>query len=483
LFFTIIAPAKSSLATSANDIIYGASSKEQVLKAYKNNRDNLGRTDIKAIYDYYGVGVDQIASATKQRIGSRQRSFISTGRSTSPGNDTFVPISGVHNGGVYQRSLSSWDVNHQENWYDTISGISKFGFRFWVIVDGCGNIVFEQGKLAPSLDVAKKIKDVDLSASTIHYLIQFKNYGPGVGNKVNISDVLPTGFKYISYKSNVDLKFSKSDQSLSWKIDNSGSRLMPSQKWYSIDLYLKIEPVNTQKRICNNVSISAEDTPTTYSDESELERCLAPKPEQPKPPAEAAPRLSTDKKVSNLTQAIANADNTTAKPGDKLKYTVFISNDGGGIAKDFKLDGEFGESINDLLEYSDLIDRGDANFNSKTNFLSWSAVNIAPGETIQKSFTVQVKDPLPLTPVSASDPLSYDFVMQNKYGRTVTIHLEKPASKALEQVVHELPNTGPGSSIIISFIVITIVGYFYFRSRLLSKELEIIHSEFSSGNI
>lgn len=56
----VIYPSEYSLSTNTNDIIYGAKTKNQIIQAYINNRDNLGRTDIKAIYDHYGIGVAQI---------------------------------------------------------------------------------------------------------------------------------------------------------------------------------------------------------------------------------------------------------------------------------------------------------------------------------------------------------------------------------------------------------------------------------------
>ena len=47
--FGFISPPKPSLATSTNDIIYGATTKDAVLKAYNQNRDSLGRKDIKSL--------------------------------------------------------------------------------------------------------------------------------------------------------------------------------------------------------------------------------------------------------------------------------------------------------------------------------------------------------------------------------------------------------------------------------------------------
>jgi hypothetical protein len=201
----------------------------------------------------------------------------------------------------------------------------------------------------------------------------------------------------------------------------------------------------------------------------------------PDPKPNGSPMISLDKSVSNLTQNIEDANNTKASPGDRLKYTIHIYNYGDAPANNLKLDGEYGESINDILEYSDIVDLGDANFNNQTNFLTWNSVNVPVNGHIQKSFIVQVKNPLPSTPVSASDPLSYDYMMHNKYGRLVTIKLDKSTAKIVELGVTTLPNTGPGTSMIIVTILFATAGYFYYRSRLMAKELSIIHKDYSSG--
>jgi hypothetical protein len=194
-------------------------------------------------------------------------------------------------------------------------------------------------------------------------------------------------------------------------------------------------------------------------------------------------RITTDKTVENITKNISDANGTTAAPGDQLRYTIIINNSGDADYKDLKLEGDYGESINDILEYATLADLGDAKYNNQTNFLTWDEVDVPAGATIKKTFVVQVKNPLPTTPASASDPLSYDFNMQNEYGRMVVVHLNKPVTKIIEQSVKELPNTGPGTSLIISALATMIVGYFFYRGRLLSRELEIVHHSYRAGGL
>jgi uncharacterized repeat protein (TIGR01451 family) len=608
---TIIFPSKPSLATSANDLVYGAKSKDQILQAYNDNRDSLGRKDIRAIYDHYGIGSIQISSANSQKIGSRERDFISTGRGASPGIDTFVSIPGVSDGGIFQRPLRNWETAGHEKTFNTLTGMSSFGFRFWLITDGCGNIVFENNSLIPNLNIIKKVVTGSTAkiGSQISYQIQFQNSGLATAKGLKITDTLPKELSYVSYSSNVDLNFVQNGQILNWTIANPGQQLSPSQRWYTINLQLKVIKQASSKKVCNSASISANGLSSKVANSSTEERCITisvptcpgtglPIPNngvesckvtcpdgstipynqvcsipqlscldlqivdtstwdsrkfktttiyqkgaspkqiiyyvnnkkvavlpiingadsqlfsykfdsegiftikaeleanygkvQPsdecqlteiiKKPTSPAARVTTDKAVTNLTQGLADANNTTAQPGDSLKYTLYITNIGEIALKNFKLDGEYGESINDVLEYTDLIDKGDAFYNKSTNFLTWAAVDIAPGVTIQKTFTIKVKNPLPATPISASDPLSYDYNLQNRYGRQVIVHLNKPATKVIEQTANTLPNTGPGTGIIITFILVTVIAYFYFRSRLLAKELNIIYRAYSTGD-
>ena len=606
--FGFISPPKPSLATSTNDIIYGATTKDAVLKAYNQNRDSLGRKDIKFIFDYYGIGTDQLFASTRTKIGSRQRNYISTGRATSPGTDTFIPIKDAVDGGIYQRPLRVWDRNGRENWYDTLTGVNKFGSRFWIIINGCGNIVFEQDAQLPNLQIVKKsfTKSQITPKQRVKYAIYFRNLGPGVAKNVVIIDKLPSELSYISHTSNVSLKFNKSGNELRWSIPGDND-LTPSNRWHTIKLDLEVSKKPTGDLVCNDASIDASNSKKINSSNPNKQHCIkiisyCPDSNLPIPPGglshctrmcpdgsrvaynptcegnelicrnldivelpswskrkflltteakgRATPSLAryyvndrlvatvpfknsltsqtfvydflsegnydlradiisnsgnvtkgcrlnvvvrkpsdsqtiinTDKEVANITQNIANANGTTAKPGDKLKYTIHVRNDGSAPVINLELNGEFSESINDVLEYTDLIDKGDAIFSEQTKSLSWSAVNIPPNSKITKSFVVQVKNPLPITPTSSSDPLSFDYKMQNFYGNSVTIYLDKPISKVVEQGVTVLPNTGPGASMIVVAGLFAIVGYFYYRNRLLRKEAVLIHREYSSGNI
>lgn len=198
--------------------------------------------------------------------------------------------------------------------------------------------------------------------------------------------------------------------------------------------------------------------------------------------------LVQSKKARNVTQNIANANGTTAKAGDIIEYTLIVKNTAKVTAKDVVVT----EPLADVLEYADVIALGGAAKDSKGN-LKWGGTNIGAGQTIQKQFRVQVKNPIPQTPSpcppnSTVKPCprssSFDLKMSNTYGTTVNIKLPPTIIKTTEIVTTtELPKTGPGTTLVVSFAAAVVVGYFYSRSRLLAKELDIIRKDYASGGM
>jgi uncharacterized repeat protein (TIGR01451 family) len=486
--FAIFSPAESTLATSRSDIVYGAKSRDDVLSAYRNNRDQLGRRDIQEIFNHYGIGADQIAKAKKTTLKDSSRDYINTSRTTTKYPDTFVPIKGAVNGGIYEFELVNWRKGQYPNGYPALTGMTTYGFRFWILLKGCGNIVFEKGAKKPDFEIVKKRTSTSkiMAGGQVEYSIQFRNRGLATAKKVAIYDRLPAELTYKSYTSNLDLKLDRDGQLLKWTIKNKDSSLSPTTRWFTIKLkVISKKSLNATKQSCNTASIDASNAPKESTPRSCVTIAVpaAPKVEPPKEPEiKKEARLSTDKAVSNLTQKIEDANNTTAYANDVLRYTIKIENSG-EAATTLALDGEYGESIADILEYANLTDKGDAQFNEETQFLSWPAVTVNPGQTIEKTFTVTIKDPIPATPTSLSNPLSFDYVLHNEYGRDVNVMLKKTPTKQVEETVAVLPNTGPSASMMTMSVLALIVGYFFYRSRLLSKELDIIQDEYRAGAI
>jgi uncharacterized repeat protein (TIGR01451 family) len=182
------------------------------------------------------------------------------------------------------------------------------------------------------------------------------------------------------------------------------------------------------------------------------------------------------KAASNETQKLPDANNKQAHAGDIIVYTLSAQNTGKSTVKGFV----FQESISDVLDYADITDYHGSTKDSN-NLLSWPAQDIKAGETVTHLVTVKVKDVIPQTPTSTSDGGHFDLTMTNVYGNTINIPLPGSVTKTVEVVAAQLPNTGPGTSLLIGATLVIVASYFYSRSRLLATEGSIAVQENTSG--
>lgn len=245
-------------------------------------------------------------------------------------------------------------------------------------------------------------------------------------------------------------------------------RPTPPKTTPPVDACPKIPGKQTNKEECD-VCVNV---PGEQSDKSECYPC----PEAKTNDATTA-CLELSKTAANQTQNLPNADNTLAMANDILVYSLTVKNKGSQAVKAFVVE----ENLNDVLEYADIVDLGGGKKDDK-HVVRWDKQDIAAGQTIQKKITVRVKDPVPQTPVSATDPSSFDLIMTNVYYGTA-VHIKLPAStaKSTEVLVATLPNTGPGTTIAIGVVVVVFASYFFARSRLMAKELDIVKRDYASS--
>jgi uncharacterized repeat protein (TIGR01451 family) len=194
------------------------------------------------------------------------------------------------------------------------------------------------------------------------------------------------------------------------------------------------------------------------------------------PTTPTSPNLVPHKTARNDTQNIADANSTTAQAGDVITYTLSLKNTGDGTAKNISIS----ENMSDVLEYASISDFHGGTLDAN-NVIAWPASDIKAGQTVTQQVTIKVKNPIPNTPTPISNPNSYDLTMTNVYGDTVNIKLPPTVVKTTEQVTTALPNTGPGTTVAIGFAVAAIAGYFFFRSRLLAKELDLVQAEYTTS--
>jgi hypothetical protein len=187
--------------------------------------------------------------------------------------------------------------------------------------------------------------------------------------------------------------------------------------------------------------------------------------------------IELSKSATNTTQNITNADGTIAKGDDVIAYTLSAKNTGKVTVKNFAIQ----ENIGDILDYADVVNLNGGSWDRQTNIVTWPSGDILAGATMQQRLTVKIKNPIPQTPISTSNPGTGDMTLTNVYGNVVNIKLPPSVVKTTEQLTTQvLPNTGPGTSLMIGFSLTSVIAYFFARSKLFATELDLVRHEFST---
>ena len=213
-------------------------------------------------------------------------------------------------------------------------------------------------------------------------------------------------------------------------------------------------------------------TATGVSGEQKTDVCPAPidfEEDQP---------LGEEKTVSNITQELDGEEalNSKVRAGDVLEYSLTTINTQNYNRIEIKIQ----DYIGDVLEYADLdmefLKEQGGSFDEEDQKVYWEDVSIDANSEVVMKFRVTMKNPIPSTNRPSDESINYDCVITNFYGNEVELDVSCPAVKGIET----LPNTGPGTSLLLTTGITSVVGYFFARSRLLSKELNIIRDDYAA---
>ncbi len=192
---------------------------------------------------------------------------------------------------------------------------------------------------------------------------------------------------------------------------------------------------------------------------------------------EADKPFGTMKKVKNITQNLEGdkALNSKVNAGDVIEYTLITTNTQDYSRKNYIVS----DYVGDLMDYSEidapfLASQGGA-FDLANKKITFNIADIAARTDVAKTFKIKLKNPIPATNSPSNVSGTFDCKISNKYGNELTMNIACPAVKGIETI----PNTGPGTSLIFGFMITAIVGYFYARSRIMAKELQILRAEFA----
>jgi hypothetical protein len=187
--------------------------------------------------------------------------------------------------------------------------------------------------------------------------------------------------------------------------------------------------------------------------------------------------LSQSKTVKNISQKLDNEQTLGAKvgAGDVLEYTLTTGNSQNYDRTDIRIE----DYIGDILDYATL-DKADLEaqggiYDEKSQKVIWEKVRIPAKSEVQMTFKVNLLNPIPATNQPSTVSTDFDCRISNEYGNEISLGVQCPAVKGIETI----PNTGPGTSLLMGVGITFVVGYFFARSRLLSKELDIIRTDYA----
>ena len=432
--FAVISPPESTMAQSENDLIVGGiRSKQDANQVCQKNIRNY-----KTILSHYGISCNDLLQTTDVTLKSTDysRNLYSMGHLRyGKAGETQVNIGGET---FWLRYLWSWDSGAYST-YKALKGTTKDGLTFFVLYN-CGNLVFIGLPTPP-----KKCKwNPNLLASDP------KCFEPcPVDGKEHLPKNSPKCFEPCKWNTSIPSSHPKCFKPCHVK----GKEHIPKN---SADCYIPCR---------YDDSIKSSDPNCKPCEESQTR-------------TNKTACVEHSKSAANITQGFDDANGTTAKPKDIIVYELRATNKGKAVIEKYEIQ----ENISDILDYATITSLNGANKDER-GVISWPAIRLEAGETITKKFEVKIKNPLPNTPTSTSDPGHFDMEMVNVYGNTVTIKLPPSIVKRTEIVTKTLPNTGPGTSISIIFGLVAFISYFYARSRQLATEVELVKQDYAEGGI
>jgi uncharacterized repeat protein (TIGR01451 family) len=475
--FAVFSPPEPANASNADNIIYsGIRNKEDLLAVYDRGSDSAGRKDIKEIYTHFGITRADIANMQmgSYNTGDFDGQLKSVGRSDW-GVAYRKPVqvansaTTVYTGGFIGTHGKSWPM-------PALIGTRSIDGAWVAITLDCGNPVYavppppvkNPVATCTALSVAAinrnsirmNAKALTTDGATISgYNYTIKNAkGVAVFNQ-HVTDTKTTS----SLEHNLVADGIYTAQVTA--ITSVGEKSAPTCVASFVVSPEPRCPVNT------GLTASSPDCKPCPSDSSvwyKDAKCIA--------------AFELSKSVRNITQSLDDANNTQAKPGDQLQYTLRVKN----IGKD-QGDYTMTDTVADILEYATITSMGDGRIVTQSStspaVATWPSFPVKVDETVEKVIVVKVKEIIPAMATNLSNPQSYNCKVTNTFGNTLNVGIECPPEKVIEQTIAELPHTGASENMIFSAIVVTIAVYFYARSRQSSKEIRLIRRDLNAGTI
>ena len=507
LFFVILSflvqivatslPARQSLAASPNDVISGGVSSISDLKS-----NYYHKQDVKELYNRFGLnaaGMDSVqnTSFNFQDQGSKGTRTVGRINFASTNDHNLGRIGGKT---FYSRNAAEWQGSTPAYYFGKSKGTDNRYWYVWVLKD-CGNIAYRPAEGPPPPQVTPPVvactsltanqrtgtKSLSVkftgaySANTNNIVngLTF-NFGDGQSVKHNGTVIDHTytnnGTTPVTYTATLTINSTVGDKTSS--ACQTTITVTPEKCTVNPNLP-ECNPCPYNPALAKNDPKCKEACPNNPALPKDDPKCMC--IDNPKLPADDSKCTTPgrQKKARNVTQNL-NSEQTLAskaRANDVIEYSLITTNTNIVNKKGYLVE----DYIGDVLDYADIdmayLESQGGKFNAVTKVISWDNETIPAKGELQKLFRVKMKSSIPVTRAPSASSTSYDCKIQNGYGNEISMGVECPVLKQVEQ----LPNTGPGQSVFFAFAITTVSGYFFARSRLFTKELGIIKQEFTYG--
>lgn len=481
--FAVFQPPESANASSSNDMIPGGvTSLNQVLSNYDRNVKNF-----KDVFTSLGITRSEIAATKFKTMSSRNGSY-SWGHqprfsaAQGEGSHRYKTSSG-NTSTAYYRPVALWerDNNNRPITYTIYEGHSK-KFGWFAIMRICGNLVTKKPPTTPPPVPPKPPKPTPKAVCTnLQAVVTDRTQVQLSGQATTSGGATIKAYNFTVKDSSGKVVSSKRVASSSTAVGLDGFRV-PKEGKYSASLSVETSVGNKTSAACaKSFTIAPPEVcalnPELPANSPDCQPC-------PGTPSlwikdeKCKTEVIKTKVANNTTQDNTDATKTTAKASDKIAYRLNVKNIGTQTATVTPSD-----KLDDVLDYATVIDAGNGTFDKKTKTITWPEVTLKPGEEQSRIYVVQLSQTIPAMPAGASDQDSFNCVMTNTFGNSIDVNVDCPAVKQVEQVVNQLPQTGVTENLIFAGGVLSIVTYFYARSRQMKKEVRLIRRDVNAGTI
>lgn len=476
--FAVFQAPQSANAANSSDMVYGglgtgsSRSLDNFLRPYDANTN-----DLRSIMDYVGITREEITQAQYSSWNTQGKlSWGLEPRFSYAQGERAVDIINLYGDPirtVYARPMTL--ANGNDTIYGWVGHSARAGW--FAIMQSCGNLVTEHvpppfTPVTPP-EPAKPVASCTALTATVSSRTSVKlTAKANVQNGATISE-----YRYTIKDSKGKTVVTKNVKSTD--MQNSLVENITTDGAYSATVTVVTSEGNkTDANCATQFTIAPPEkcplNPNLPVDDKECQPCPADSTIWVKD-EDCAAKIVRIKTGTNMTTQKPATD-AAAKTNEEIKFTITAKNEGKAPA-----DIELTDNLTDALEYASLKDNGGGTFDEKAKTLSWGKVTLKPGEEVTKNFTIKLAATIPATAKGESEAASFDCKIVNVFGNSVSVPVDCPPVKTVEQTVTQLPKTGPTENIIFGSIVFAIAAYFYARSRQLKKEVRLVRRSLTTG--